>query len=348
MSKEYLISGNFLGKETVGLTRKALQYVLQLDNYECARRLHIAVPEDLMPYCPQLCNIEVISCKKNSKGWNTNVAMQMARKNKWTYVNFTSPFAVYGDSIVSIDDVRYMEKTHDEWYDSYKFRKKMYFRAKIGTSVAGNIVTVSEFSKKRIMNFFNVKSDRIKVIPNGWEHILHIKSDSDIYKKYDMLEKKEFFFTLGSLAKHKNHKFIIELANNNPDRVFVVGGGIDPEIWFSGSENKNTHNLIFTGRLSDGEMKFLMEKCRAFIFPSLYEGFGIPPLEALACGTDVIVSDIEVHKEIFKNSVRYINPYDSNILLEDILSQKVEDSSSILDNNSWKRAGECWNELFSK
>ena len=224
----------------------------------------------------------------------------------------------------------------------------MYFRAKIGTSVAGNIVTVSEFSKKRIMNFFNVKSDRIKVIPNGWEHILHIKSDSDIYKKYDMLEKKEFFFTLGSLAKHKNHKFIIELANNNPDRVFVVGGGIDPEIWFSGSEHKNTHNLIFTGRLSDGEMKFLMEKCRAFIFPSLYEGFGIPPLEALACGTDVIVSDIEVHKEIFKNSVRYINPYDNNILLEDILSQKVEDSSSILDNNSWKRAGECWNELFSK
>lgn len=346
MKKEYLISGNFLGKDIVGLTRKAVQYTLQLDKLEHAKQIHLLVPEDLMEYCPKLNNIDVMKGDRSRSGWNTKVAMKTAKKYGYTYVNFTSPFANMKDSIISMDDVRYMEKNRDGWYDSFKFRLKMYIRAKLGTMMAGRIATVSEFSKERIVKHFRVKPEKIFVISNGWEHINEVEADDGILRKYDDFGGKSYYFTLGSLAKHKNHHLIMELAKNNSDSFFVIGGGIDPEIVFSGSEQRNTDNLVFTGKLTDGEIKALMQKCKAFIFPSFYEGFGIPPLEALACGAQVIVSDIAVHREIFGKSVRYISPYGGNEDLEKLLEETVDSPEDILKKYSWEQAGKEWNKIM--
>lgn len=346
MGEKYLISGNFLGKNIVGLTRKAFQYLIQIDQLENADQIYVAVPEDLAEFCPNLKRVKMLKAAKSCDGWNTKVAIKMAKKYGCVYVNFTSPFTIRKQSIVSIDDVRYMEKNQGEYFDSLKFRIKMFIRARIGTLVADKIVTVSEFSKERIEYFFNVNPNKIFVIPNGWEHILSIEEDNRIIQKYEKLNGREFFFTLGSLAKHKNHKLIMNMAANNPEKLFVIGGGIDPEIWFKGSEQKNTDNLIFTGMLTDGEIKSLMKRCKAFIFPSYYEGFGIPPLEALACGADVVVSDIAVHREIFGDTVRYISPDDENVNLESVLSQNVSKPDRVLEKYSWKVAGEKWYELL--
>lgn len=345
MKHAFLISGSFLGKNTVGLTRKAVQYLIQLDKLVEKKNVKILVPDNLKQYIPVLQNIEPIISGSFFSGWNTKVAMREAHRNKLTYVNFTSPFSIMRDSIVCIDDVRYMEKNQGEYYDGAFFRMKMFIKAFMGALFARKIITDSEFSKQRIMHFFKVSPKKITVIPCGWEHISTVVEDNQILYKHNLTEK-DYYFTLGSLAKHKNHGLICRLAKNNPNLIFVIGGGVDPEIWYSGYEMEKLDNLIFTGILTDEEIKSLMTHCRAFIFPSFYEGFGIPPLEALACGTNVIVSDIAVHREIFGESVHYISTMADNVDLEWILQEKITDSNIVLNKYSWDNAGKMLRKVL--
>jgi len=348
MNNEFLISGSFLGKRIVGLTRKALQQMLEIDKHDIASHITLLVPEDSVEYIPQLGSIKVLVGEKKGDGWNTRVAESYARKHHMTYINFSSPFTTYKDSIICIDDIRYMEKYNGEYFDPSKYRLKMGLRTAVGTKFAKTIVTGSRFSKDRISSVFRVADRKICVIPDGWEHIMATEEDNSIFNRIKEIEGKEYFFTLGSLAKHKNHQLIRDLAQKNKNAFFVIGGGVDPEIWFDGSEQKGTDNLCFTGTLTDGEVKSLMKNCKAFIFPSLYEGFGIPPMEALACGADVIVSNITVHKEIFENCVHYIDPCNTDIDLSRILSEKVDPPETILEKYSWKKAGEAWNKLLTR
>lgn len=87
-----------------------------------------------------------------------------------------------------------------------------------------------------------------------------------------------------------------------------------------------------------------MKCCKAYIMPSFYEGFGLPPLEAFALGKDVIVSDIPVMHEIFENEVTYINPYEYNFDFEDILVAKNREK--ILNKYSWKKSAEKLLEII--
>ena len=96
-------------------------------------------------------------------------------------------------------------------------------------------------------------------------------------------------------------------------------------------------NMIYTGYISDGEIKCLMRYCRAYIQPSFVEGFGIPPLEAMSVGTNCILSDCSAFREIYGKSVWYIDPaeYD-NISMKEIMSKDKEENEPILKKYSWK------------
>ena len=113
------------------------------------------------------------------------------------------------------------------------------------------------------------------------------------------LSGKDFYFSLGSKSPHKNYKFIIECAKNNPDDIFVVSGNMNNSVFNNVKEEEEIKNVIYTGYLNDEQLVTLYKECKAFIFPSLYEGFGIPPLEALTVGCKkIILSNIPVFKEI--------------------------------------------------
>ena len=76
------------------------------------------------------------------------------------------------------------------------------------------------------------------------------------------------------------------------------------------------------------------------MFPSLYEGFGLPPIEALSVGAKVVVADIKVMHETFEDTVIYINPYDYNIKLDEILSRNISKPDKILKKYSWRKSAE--------
>ncbi len=99
---------------------------------------------------------------------------------------------------------------------------------------------------------------------------------------------------------------------------------------------------IFTGYVDDGQLAYLYRHCEGFILPSLYEGFGIPPLEALACGCrTLLLSDIPVFREVYGNVANFCDPYDSaSVSLSDLKSAGEAETVALLRKFSWKNTAD--------
>lgn len=112
------------------------------------------------------------------------------------------------------------------------------------------------------------------------------------------------------------------------------------EIWKDTIEVRGITNLKFVGYVSDQESKALMLKCKAFIHPSFYEGFGIPPLEALTCNAKILVSNSTCLPEIYEDSAVYFNPNDYDVNLDELIKTNVSDREKILKKCSWEKSSE--------
>ena len=174
--------------------------------------------------------------------------------------------------------------------------RKFYYRRAIRKST--KIFTVSNFSKERIRHHFPTKKE-IVVVYNG-------VSASIRAQQAKRVEKKDYFVYVGNIKKHKGLKTLIEAFSMAQERglatkLLIVGNSEN----FRTSDNavagiiNNNPNIEFTGWVTNEKLVQLIAEAKALIQPSFYEGFGIPPLEALYLGTNVILSDIPVFKEIY-------------------------------------------------
>jgi glycosyltransferase involved in cell wall biosynthesis len=229
-----------------------------------------------------------------------------------------------------------------------KISRKFYMqRVKRNIKNSEVVITISEQSKKDILTFYKVDENKIKVIPCAWNHFTDVDPDFKIIEKLN-LQKNGFYFSLGSNYVHKNFKWILSAARKNPREKFVVSGTNKLNTSANDIYYNNLKNVIFTDYISDGEIKALMMNCKAFIQPSLYEGFGLPPMEAMSVGAKVIVSNTSCLPEIYDNSVFYIDPMDyDNIDFEKIFRQRISNTDDLLRKYSWdKSAGLLWDTLL--
>ena len=131
----------------------------------------------------------------------------------------------------------------------------------------------------------------------------------------------------------------------NPDKIYVLSGkplGDD-----SGVEKLD--NVICTGYVSDSEARALMQYCRAFLFPSTYEGFGIPPMEALCMGAPVVLGDIPVLHEIYGNAAYYVDCDNADISIEQLLKQGGREApETVLSRYSWEKSARIMMEALTK
>jgi glycosyltransferase involved in cell wall biosynthesis len=175
----------------------------------------------------------------------------------------------------------------------------------------------------------------------------YIKSDTSIFEKYEALENGCYYYSLSSLAPHKNFVWVIENARANPSEIYAIAGkswvGNDTE-----AENNILPNVLFLGYVSDAENKALMENCKAFIHPAKYEGFGITPLEALSCGAKICISNASCLPEIFKDSAYYFDPDDSTVDLNQLLKNQIYNGTAILEQYTWDKAAHKWYDLIVK
>jgi len=217
-------------------------------------------------------------------------------------------------------------------YDLAYFKFKKYFTwfdyimlAKLTTNLAvknsSHLITISQSTKKDIIKYFNVSPDKISVIyPSYNNNIYYPRQSGDVVKvksKYNI--QSDYIIYVGTLQKRKNIVRLIKAfaklkkTDKISGQLVLVGkkGWLYEDIFTIVKELKLQKEVIFTGYVPLEELPALISGAKYYVLPSLYEGFGLPLLEAMACGTPVITSNVSSMPEVCQEAGLLINdPYD--------------------------------------
>jgi glycosyltransferase involved in cell wall biosynthesis len=175
--------------------------------------------------------------------------------------------------------------------------------------VSKRVITVSEFSRRELCDAYRIPVGKIGVVSESGEHMLRVQEDEGTVAP--TLNGRPFVLAVGSLNRHKNFQLVAEAARLIDDAQFdivVVGGG-DPRVYGAGKDALPAF-VKHLGYVSDGELAALYRRAACFVYPSRYEGFGLPPVEALALGCPVIASRLPAVQEACGDAVLYMSPDD--------------------------------------
>ena len=229
---------------------------------------------------------------------------------------------------------------------SWKFRiwyKFMYF---VLSKRLGLFFTVSRCSKEELSKYFSIPCEKTYVTYNGTEHIKNIVPDYSVIEKHNIVPKR-YILCVSSLNPSKNFSIVLKVAEKMSNFNFVIVGGKNNKI-FNNNIKDCSPNVNFLGYVSDSELMALYENASCFLYPSLYEGFGIPPMEALAFKCPIVLSDLKVFKEIYSNNAIYCDPNSVDDIIKGILTvgnKKID--YNYVDKFLWKNSAETMLDRIS-
>jgi len=220
---------------------------------------------------------------------------------------------------------------------------------------ATKILTVSAFSKQELMDAYRLPEDRIVVTPLAADPAFYHPgleaADAGILEKHRL--GKQFFLYVGRLEQKKNSAILIRAFDEfkqrrgvgDPFELVLAGphgyGFEEIKALYDASPFKNQIRNL--GYIPTDEVAALMRAARAFLFPSWYEGFGIPLLEAMACGTPVIASDIPAHREVAADAAQFVPPGD----VEAWVSMLEKTAFQAADREAMKQKGFARAAMFT-
>lgn len=174
------------------------------------------------------------------------------------------------------------------------------------------IFTVSEFSKKELVLYGIARADKIVVVHNGCDHILQVQPDEVLLTSLGLTARR-YVLALANTQKHKNIGILLRAfaGSSLKDVDLVLFGGATREE-FENLGHVVPPNVRFAGRISDPELVGLMVNAGALAFPSLTEGFGLPPLEAMALGCPVVAAPFGALPEVCGKAVLYADPFNAD------------------------------------
>ncbi len=232
--------------------------------------------------------------------------------------HYVIPFFHKGLTTVTIHDVIHL------LFPSYLplkiLRYYAYFQIKRALKVSKVTFTVSQSSKKDIVSFFPWAEKKIEVVYNGLDERFFGKARAEICDKFKR-ELGNYVLYVGNIKPHKNIEVLLGAMKKLKGMKLVIAGGFpNKKILNKIKEEELEEKVVFMGFLSFEELSALYESSQVFVFPSLYEGFGLPPLEAMAKGIPVVASSAPSMPEILKNGAIYFNPHSEDSLLEGMIS----------------------------
>jgi glycosyltransferase involved in cell wall biosynthesis len=218
---------------------------------------------------------------------------------------------------VTIHDVYKLEPPvpHENRLNHYQDRLKHWAIYKRVAKRADRIFTVSQFSASRIMYHLKVPAERIEIVYNGVSEAF-FEPRTDIWERLRIefkLEAGKYFVYSGGLKAKKNGAGIVaawsKIEQRKPEYRLVALGHHDSK--FLHHAQQTLINAVYPRRLTDEEMAALLRHSTALFFPSFYEGFGIPVVEAMAAGTMAVISDIPALRELGQDVAFYADPHDA-------------------------------------
>jgi len=237
--------------------------------------------------------------------------------------DFVLPPLRRAKTILTVHDLSFLR--YPECYEA-AFREYLEGAVPRSVSRADLILADSESTRQDLIEFFAVDSDRVEVLYSGVEKRFHPITDAislaGVREQYGLPE--HFILSVGTLQPRKNFGRLIEAYRRLIDRIdldvkLVIAGGkgwLYERIFRRVEELGLNGKVIFLGFFADDDLPTLYSLADLFVFPSLYEGFGLPPLEAMACGTPVISSNASSLPEVVGGVAQMVDPFDVEGLAE--------------------------------
>jgi len=325
-----------------GLAEVALNYAQALEGLkrDDVKFVYI-VPKPLLSKFNEQVGVEAITPKYS--GLNRLLYYVTGRRqflcklpgfDLYHYLHFYSPWGPKPDGVrpilLTVHDLHALERNRAE----KRLRNKL--------SEVENIAFISEFAAHEYKKHFTSFSKSTRVIVNGVKNppIIDAKA-SDVWKyKY-----AEFLFTLGGLKRKNIHSLLGVLETNDQfpllrDLKLIVAGSIKDkykkELLSEADQRGIQHKVVFLGPVSEQDKYELMQACRAFVFPSLQEGFGLPVIEALHFGKPVFCSNKTSLPEVGGDMVYYWNNFDADSMSK-VLQQGLQDNDTACEQKSIMR-----------
>lgn len=277
------------------------------------------------------------------------------------FPDYATPTLYKGKKIATIHDMA-MHTMSDKRTFMQNMTKNILLKNTINH--ADKLICVSEFSRRELLNYYPKVEDKIEVIYEGIEIPeinMNYYEEIKVLEKFNILKNKYILY-VGTIAPHKNIKKLIQGFNYVKDKIpdyklLIVGkrGWMYDEVFKEVEILELQDKVVFTDFVSDIELEVLYKNADLFVSVSLYEGFGFPPLEAMGREVPVLISDIEIFKEICSDAVMYCNPNEledighkiiqilNNKNLQEELVKRADERIKLFD---WKRAAKDTYNLY--
>lgn len=330
--KRIYINGRFLTQNITGVQRCAVEFVKVIDkylddeNFGSKYSFQILAPKNINQKL-ELKNIEI-----KKVGYLKGHLWEQLELPSYTKNNFLFNFCNCAPIFKQNQAVTIHDAAVAAVPEAYSFLFRTWYKImfRFLNHSAKCIFTDSNFSKEELKRYFSMNMDKVKVIYCGIDHMLRIKPDEKVFAKHN-IEKEKYVLGVSSVHPAKNFKLILKAAQKLPDVNFIIAGGNNSKV-FKTRGLETPDNVRFIGYVSDEELVALYKYAYCFIFPSIYEGFGLPPLEAMVFNCPVISSDIKVLREMAENHALYCDINDENILVKQI--KRVDDLKALRKANN--------------
>lgn len=357
------IDARFFGPIGKGLGRYTQKLIENLERVDAVNQYFIFLRSDNFDdYQPKNKNFQKVLADYRWYTWEEQIKfpwlLRKYRLDLMHFPHFNVPILYFGRFIVTIHDLILLHfptrrgSTLSPFFYWFKF---MAYRITIKSALyrSKHVIAVSQFTKKDILaNYKNIPSKKIYVTYEACEDfcMLSPEKDKEILARYGII--KPYIMYVGNAYPHKNLERLVLAFEKvkeiikNLKLVFVGNEDYFYRRLKKMVQERNTPDVIFVGFIPDYELDTVYHNVSAFVWPSLYEGFGLPPLEAMAKGSPVASNDHECMKEILGDSPEYFNGKDINDMAriiervvnnENFKKELIKKGYRQVEKYSWKR-----------
>lgn len=372
------IDARFFGTSGKGLGRYTQKLIEELEKIDHNNQYYIFLNQhNFDEYQPKNPNFHKILANIPWYSWQEQIIFpRILKKYKLDlmhFLHFNVPILYRKAYFVTIHDLILLEyptrKASKLNFIMYSIKNLAYrFVILNAVKTAKKVITISNYTTDSIKKHFHISNSKINMIYEGVDlekfNPLYVQEFN--FKKFD-LKKSKYILYVGNAYPHKNIDVLVEVfaklkqrTDIDKDLKLVLVGKKD--YFFEGIVNQVSQlnleqSIIFPGYVPDEELISLYDQCLFYVFPSLYEGFGLPPLEAIALGAPIVISNATCLPEIFGEYIEYFDPR-SKQNMEDVISNFILDKEkrelqkkyhqSILNKYSWQDMAESTKKLYNK